>query len=177
MSIPPPPRRRPWAPVLAAVGAGLLVVAVALGVWVGRGFSEMVPAPSDIKSVAGDTVVAIDDGETLILYAPRRMMPTCDITGPTEQVPDIELGGDTYSFPVDGVSYESIAKIGGPGQPAGEYTVACVEDGLIVAPPLDVGHIVAVVFALLGVLAIGGLGVVAVVVGLVVWQMNRHRTA
>ena len=78
MSIPPPPRRRPWAPVLAAVGAGLLVVAVALGVWVGRGFSEMVPAPSDIKTVAGDTVVTIDDGETLILYAPRRMMPTCE---------------------------------------------------------------------------------------------------
>ena len=162
-------------PILVAVGAVMMVAGVILGISVGRDFLEIVPSPGDVTPVVGETFVQIDDGETMILYAPSSMMPVCDIVGPTEAVPDIDLGGANYQFPLDNVNYESMARIGGPGEPIGEYIVMCEEEGLIVAPPLDVGDIVSSVGGLLLVIALGGVGFTLLVVGLIMWLLSRRR--
>lgn len=162
-------------PILAVVGALMVVAAVVLGLFVGRGMLGIVPSPADITPVSGETVVRVDEAAPLYLYAPVGRMPTCDIVGPTAEVPNISLGGVSYTFPLENQSYEAVARIGGPGQPEGEYTVTCDQPGLVVAPPVDLRGIFVAVGGLLGVTALGGTGFVLVVVGLILWLWGRRR--
>lgn len=160
--------------ILTIVGAVLLLAGVGVGVSVGRGVGELVPDPSQVTPVVGETYVTVEGGDLLVLYAPSTMMPSCDIMGPTEEVPDIDLAGASYSFPLDSVTYESVAKVGGPGQPEGEYLVDCEEEGLILAPPLDVSGMVGTVVGLFAAIGLGIVGFVLLVVGLIVWMLKRR---
>lgn len=162
-------------PILTAVGAVMLVAGVMLGISVGRSFMQIIPSASQSTPVMGETVVTVTGGDSLVLYAPSGIMPVCDIIGPTEAVPNIDLGGASYQFSVNNVSYESMARIGGPGEPEGEYTVSCEQTGLLIAPPLDVGDIVGSVGGLLGVIALLGIGFTLLVVGFIMWLLGRRR--
>ena len=172
---PPVKPRSKLGPILAAVGAVMLVAGVVLGISVGRSFMQIIPSASQSTPVMGETFVTVTGGDSLVLYAPSGIMPVCDIIGPTEAVPNIDLGGSSYQFSVNNVNYESMARIGGPGEPEGEYTVSCDQSGLLIAPPLDVGDIVGSVGGLLGVIALGGIGFTLLVVGLIVWLLGRRR--
>lgn len=152
----------------------LLVAGIAMGAAFARSIGGIVPSLDQSTRVSGPTTVTLTGSDTLILYAPTGMMPTCDILGPTSQVPSIDLGTTHYAFTVGGVTYESIARLGGPGEPGGEYVVECQEEGLILAPPLNVGGIVAGVLVLLGAIGAGVLGGTLLIVGLVLWLAGRR---
>ena len=103
-----------------------------------------------------------------------RVVPTCDVYGPTDAVPNLALEG-FYTFPLDNVTYESIGKMGGPGELTGDYIIVCGEgDGVVVGPPLDVRNDVGAVRAFIGAVIVGGTGAVLLVAGGVMWLMGRR---
>lgn len=167
--------RRRWGRVLTIVGAVLLLAGLAMGAAFARTIEDIVPALDQSTRADGGATATLRGDDMLVLYAPTATRPTCRITGPGGQPPDTDLGGTRYSFTVNGVSYESIAKIGGPGQPAGDYVVECDEDGVILAPPLRISGILGTVFVLVGAIGAGTLGGTLLIVGLVMWGTGRHR--
>ena len=162
------------APILASLGSLLLLAGVLWGVAAGQGLTRVVPEAAGVIRVDGDTVVPVTDGEIQVVYAPEGVVPTCDVFGPTDAVPNLALEG-TYTFPLDNVTYESIGKMGGPGELTGDYIIVCQEgDGVVVAPPLDVRNDVGAVRSLLGAITVSGTGLVLLVAGGVMWLMARR---
>lgn len=164
------------APVLALIGSVLLLAGILWGVSAGQGLTRVVPESAGVIAVDGDTVISIADGVLMVVYAPAGVVPTCDVFGPTDAVPNLALEGVTYTFPLNSVTYESIGKIGGPGELAGNYVIRCEDDGIVVAPPLDVRNDVSSVRSLLGAIIVGGTGAVLLMAGLGMWLLGRRTT-
>ncbi|MHA6513248.1 hypothetical protein [Tessaracoccus sp. G1721] len=162
------------APILALIGSLLLLAGILWGVTAGQGLTRVVPEAAGVIRVDGDTVVPVTDGEIQVVYAPAGVVPTCDVYGPTDAVPNLALEG-FFTFPLNDVTYESIGKMGGPGELSGDYIIVCQEgDGVVVAPPLDVRNDVGAVRALIGAIILGGTGAVLMVTGGVMWLMARR---
>lgn len=162
------------APILALIGSLLLLAGILWGVTAGQGLTRVVPETAGVIRVEGDTVVPVTEGEIQVVYAPAGVVPTCDVYGPTDAVPNLALEG-FYTFPLDNVTYESIGKMGGPGELTGDYIIVCGEgDGVVVGPPLDVRNDVGAVRAFIGAVIVGGTGAVLLLAGGVMWLMGRR---
>lgn len=168
---PKPPSKAPK--VLIVIGAVLLAVAVACGIVFATQIGSLIPKPDSFVHVDGPTSVDITGDEMKVIFTSDPSV-SCDVTSPGAAQPDIWLD-QPMQFESEGISFEAIGKIGGPGEVSGTYLIECDGPGVIIAPPLSVGGIgMAVLAAVVGGFA-GVLGLILLIVGLVLRAGQKKR--
>lgn len=168
---PKPPSKAPM--VLIIIGAILLALGIGCGIVFGIQLGALIPSASSLVRVDGSAEVTVTGDEMKVIFASDPSV-SCDVTGPGDTQPDVWLN-QSMKFTTDGVSFEAIGKIGGPGEASGTYTIQCDGPGVVIAPPLSVGGIgAAVIAAVIGGLA-GVTGLILLIIGLVLKASQRKR--
>ncbi|SHJ81925.1 hypothetical protein SAMN02745244_03335 [Tessaracoccus bendigoensis DSM 12906] len=156
--------------IVGAVLAGIGAVFVALFAFQ---LSAVIPYAGDLTVIDGPTEVVVSGEEMKVIYA-TDPNAGCSVTSPGMSTPDLALGMSMH-FSLDGVDYDAIGKIGGPGEAEGVYVIECDTPGTVAGPAIDIAAIgLSVVYALVGFgsLAVGG---VLLIVGLVLRSAQKKR--
>lgn len=147
---------------LICVVAGIIVTVSSI-----RGLAQQSDDAVEINPTAQITV---SENQAMQLYAPEYSTPSCRIAGPAEPAAG---PNQTSSFTYEGVQVESFESL--RFTTAGTYTIACTGKAII-APPLSIGGIFSTIGGVLLAIFGGGLGVVVMIVGIVLWVMGARRS-
>ena len=121
----------------------------------------------------GSTTLTLEEGEAVQLYHPEgSTVPSCTVTGPEGAQPELL---DAQSGSVDMDSLTWVAFEGHRATAAGEHEISCPGESIVIGPQMALGAIFGMVGGMLAVISGGFVGFVVLLVGLVLWLVQRNR--
>lgn len=156
---------------LTWTGLAITAICVVAGVIMAvNGFGKISEVVDRSFRVDAPTTYNAAADEVLVLYGPRDATPHCEVTGPAPTVPG---PGQSTTFTFDGRTLSSFASY--RFSSAGEYLIACESPGVVAGPPVPVGGIVSGAGGILLAVFGGGLGLVLLVIGVVLWIVGANQ--
>lgn len=157
--------------VLTIVGTIIMVLSVAGGILLAvSGFGTVANIQDEGTEFSGQGQVTLEAGEQIQLYyRSSEVPPTCDVMGPGGTDPG--PGVSQTSSVNDWSSFDSFS-----ATTAGDYTITCSgTQQVLAAPPLSIGGIFSGTGGILLAVFGGGLGVLMLGVGIVLWIVGRNQ--
>lgn len=173
----PVPAKKPArAPkILMIIGGAILALSVLIGAVIFViGFITTLGGDFEEFSGGSGTFTAEQD-EVLQLYAPEGTpAPTCTLYTPDGAEPE---PGTTQASnrTVEGTTWEAFDSFTAPT--SGEYEIDCTGTPVAVGPPVSIGGIFGAIGGLLFAVGGGFLGFVLLAIGIILWLVNRNKTA
>lgn len=174
---PAPPRRSKAPKVLMIIGGIILGLAAAVGITIAivsilriTGDAEQI-----IEHPEGAATITAEEGELVVLYVQEGAgQPYCTVGGPA---PDSVGTGTSVNYSYEGggdrwVSFDSFT-----AEDAGDYSIDCGGTPFAAGPPVSIGAILGTVGGILTAVLGGGLGLLLLIIGLILWLVGRSRSS
>ena len=161
--------------ILMIIGGAILALSVIIGVVVAViGF--VTALSSDFEEFPGGSgTFTAEQGEVIQLYAEEgTAAPTCTLYTPDGAQPEPGTNQNSNRSFGD-TSWESFDSFTAPS--SGEYEIDCAGTAVAVGPPVSIGGVFGAVGGILFAIGGGFLGFVLLAIGIVLWLLNRNKTA
>lgn len=171
----PGSRKRKTGAILLWIGAGVLVLSLAMGAVSGWQLYRTFQAIEGSEPIDGSTTVTLDVGEERTIYRVDQggASAECVVTGPDGEELALSRDGEVTGTRGE-TTYVNVGTF--TAQSSGAHEVACEGARTLLGPSIDVRWAVGGVFAVIA--AIGGVLIAGLLltVGLIVWLLGRRES-
>ncbi len=126
----------------------------------------------------GAATITAEEGELVVLYVQEGAgQPYCTVGGPP--APDSVGTGTSVNYSYEGgggdrwVSFDSFTA----EDAGGDYSIDCGGTPFAAGPPVSIGAILGTVGGILTAVLGGGLGLLLLIIGLILWLVGRSRSS